>query len=71
MHHAAPAIHARTKPADLTAGPAAYHLSLIHISRQAVAGHILNCDGTMAALWGNHGNIMAKPWRHRETALPE
>ena len=29
MHHAAPAIHARTKPADLTAGPAAYHCTSI------------------------------------------
>ncbi|MFR5011887.1 MAG: hypothetical protein ACLTDI_13515 [Acutalibacteraceae bacterium] len=29
-------------------------------------GYILNCDGTMAALWGNHGNMMAKPWRHQE-----
>ena len=32
MHHAAPAIHARTKPADLTAGPAAYHsTSIVYI----------------------------------------
>ena len=29
IHHAAPAIHARTKPADLTAGPAAYHCTSI------------------------------------------